>query len=109
MSIDKYGEWLYGGVKPKTVNKDEKRQYRKIQLQVNGDSAEAVMLTDSNGYVLKPLNSSKVRLITVSNDYAQNSKWSTLTGMTNDSDRFASLLKDFTGNVKKLKNSAATR
>lgn len=76
---------------------------------MNDDSAEAIMLTDSNGYVLKPLDSSKVKLITVSNDYAQNSRWNTLTGMTNDSDRFASLLKDFAGDVKKLKNSAATR
>lgn len=67
------------------------------------------MLTDSNGYVLKPLNSGKVRLITVSNDYAQNSKWNTLTGMTKDSDRFASLLEDFAGDIKKLKNSDATR
>lgn len=99
--------WIWGGPAYATVNDDSKIQVKSIQIACANGNAQAIALTQQYAYLLKPLQPNKVICLTVSNEYIGSSN--PLYGMTNDSDRIASMLDGFSSSIIKLKNSDATK
>lgn len=103
------GSWIYGGVDFIEIDDDIKQSTRDIQVNCENGSIVVVAVTNGIAYLLKELQPSKVRVLTVSNDYSNDDEWQTLPNATNDSNRIESLLTGFSSNVTKMQNSSATR
>lgn len=98
-------KWFYGGVRYTTRNNDQKKQAANLIIQCSNGQLPYVLITNEPGYIKNELQPNKVKVLTISLDYSGNNE---LKGMTNDSDRFESLLNGFSSSIEKIKNRDAT-
>ena len=106
--------WIYGGPEYVQIHyvyedvtiDDYKRQVKNLEIACSNGNIPYVAITDEHGYIKRDLQPSKVKCLTVTNDYAGTAN--PLPGMTNDSDKIEAMLDGF-ATVTKLKNSAATK
>ena len=108
-AFDSKDSWIYGGVDFIEIADDMKQSTRDIQVNCEDGSFTVVAVTGSIAYLLKELQPSKVKVLTMSNDYSNDDEWQTLPNATNDSNRIESLLNGFSSSIIKLQNSSATK